>query len=211
MKERKKVSNIERYWNIIRNGLFLFGLRNRLAQIGIDIDPHYYVQEEFEPCEEPIVKGDASNYILKEISVEELKLVRYRESDEDFNIMIKGMERGQLCIGLENNGEMAAYMFIELNDFEVKGRKFKLKLNEAYLLNMWTFHAYRGKNLAPYLRYQSYQLLKKKGRNIKYSTSDYFNKSTIKFKRKLNSKNLYLYLNIELFGKYSWNFTLKKY
>jgi hypothetical protein len=211
LKESKKVSRIKRYWIIIKNGLFLFGLRNRLAKIGIDIEPYYWVQEEFEPCIEPTVKGGASNYTLRNLSLDELMVVKHLESENEFNDMVKGMERGQLCIGLEHNREIAAYTFVELNDFEVNGRKFKLKPNEAYLLNMWTFHAYRGKNLAPYLRYQTYQLLKEQGRDVKYSITDYFNKSSIKFKKKLNSKNLYLYLSIVLFRKYKWNFTLKKY
>jgi DNA modification methylase len=102
-------------------------------------------------------------------------------------------------------------MFIEFNDFEVNGRTFEIKPNEAYLLNMWTFHGYRGRNLAPYLRYESYKLLNKRGRTFKYSITDYFNKSSIKFKNKLNAKHLYLYLSIVLFRKYKWNFTLKKY
>ena len=34
-------SSLTRYWTIVRNGLFMFGLRNRLALIGIDIKPYY--------------------------------------------------------------------------------------------------------------------------------------------------------------------------
>ena len=90
-------------------------------------------------------------------------------------------------------------------------KTFRLKDNEAYLLNMWTFHAYRGKNLAPYLRHQSYRLLEKQGRTEKYSITQYFNKSSIKFKNKLNSKHLKLYLSIALFKKFYWNFCIKEY
>lgn len=209
-KRGKVSSGLKKYWGIIKNGLFWFGLRNRVALLGIDINPYYWVQEEFETCKVPVIKDDVSKYSLKQLTIDEVKLITkhrgsyYQEIIEDF-------ERGQLCIALEKNGEIACYTFVELNDFNFHGRHFKLKSNEAYLLYMWTFHDYRGKNLAPYLRYQTYRFLEKRDVDVKYSITQYFNKSSIKFKNKLNAKHLYLFLNITLFKKIEWNFTLKKY
>ncbi len=184
------ISTTQRYLNIINNGLLLFGIRNRLAKIGLDINPYYWVQEEVEGCEEPKIKGDSTEYLLRYLNIEEVKLIisHSHVAISDREEMIKGLNNGQLCIGLEHNNEIAAYMFIELNDFTYNHRTFKLKDNEAYLLNMWTLHSFRGKNLAPYLRYQSYQLLKKQGKDIKYSVTQYFNKSSIKFKKKIKFK-----------------------
>ena len=212
MKEIKssKASTFERYWGIIKNGLFLFGLRNRLAGIGLDFGPYYWVLEDAEPCEIPKIKGDDSNFTLRYLNLEEMMQVAHVKSGREYEKLVDGMKRGQLCIALEDHSEIAAYMFIELNDFDVGGRTFEIKSNEAYLLNMWTFHGYRGRNLAPYLRYKSYRLLDERGRTDKYSITDYFNKSSIKFKNKLKAKHLYLYLNIILFRKFKWNFTLKK-
>lgn len=210
-KKNQIVSPFKRYWDIINNGLLLFGIRNRLASIGLDIDPYYYVQEEVEACKEPIIKGNQEEYSLRYLDIDEVKSLISDRPKVYFNEMIEGIESGQQCIGLEHNGGIAAYMFIELNDFICKRKKFKLKDNEAYLLNMWTFHKYRRKNLAPYLRYQSYRILEKQGRNIKYSITQYFNKSSIKFKKKLNSKHLKLYLSITLFKKYHWTFLIRDY
>lgn len=210
-KKNQTVSPFKRYWDIINNGLLLFGIRNRLARIGIDIDPYYYVLEEAEPCKEPIIKGNPEEYNLRYLNIDEVKLLISDRPKVFFKEMIEGLKKGQQCIGLEHNGEIAAYMFIELNDFNFHKKTFKLKDNEAYLLNMWTFHKYRRKNLAPYLRYQSYRILEKQGRNIKYSITQYFNKSSIKFKKKLNSKHLKLYISIVLFKKYHWNFILREY
>ncbi len=211
IKKSQNISIFKRFWIIINNGLLLFGIRNRLAKIGIDIDPYYWVQEEVEECQEPKIKGDSTEYLLRYLDAEELKLITSYLTISEREKMIQGLNNGQICIGLEHNNEIAAYMFIELNDFTFHNRTFKLKDNEAYLLNMWTFHSYRSKNIAPYLRYQSYQLLKKQGRDIKYSVTQYFNKSSIKFKKKLNSKHLKLYLSIILFKKYYWNFLLRDY
>ena len=200
----------KRFWNIINNGLLLLGLRNRLARIGIDITPYYWVQEEAEPCKEPVIKDNVKDYVLKYLTKEDIQLITSQVPKILGDDLIKGFNNGQLCIGLEHEQNIAAYTFVELNDFTFNKRRFKLKDNEAYLLNMWTFHDYRGRNLAPYLRYKSYQLLKEKGRDVKYSVTNYFNKSSIKFKNKLNSKHLKLYLSIVLFKKYYWNFKLKE-
>jgi hypothetical protein len=210
-KQSKPISKIQRYWNIVNNGLLLFGIRNRLARIGFDIKPYYWVQEEVTPCEEPFIKGDKSEYIVRNLNLEEIKLFSKNLPEKVAQGLILGHTNGQLCIALEFKNEIAAYTFVEFNDFVFNNKTFILRENEVYLLNMWTFHAFRGKNLAPYLRYKTYQILKEKGINVKFSRTDYFNKSSIKFKRKLNSKHLMLIMSIVLFKKYCWNFLIKKY
>ncbi len=210
IERNKKISNVNRYWGILRNGLFMFGLLNRLAKIGIDIAPYYWVQEEIEPCTMPIIKDDAL-YTVRYLNEKELREVCPYEPGENLDKMLDGVANGQLVIALENDHKIAAYNLVELNDFDFKGRMFRLGPHEAYLSNMWTFHEYRGKNIAPHLRYQTYRLLHEKGIDVKYSITDYYNKSSIKFKKKLNSKPLFLYLSIVLFKRYKWNFTLRRY
>lgn len=207
----KSLSAIGRYWGIIKNGMFLFGIRNRLAKIGLDITPYYWVQEETEPCTMPMIKDDSSKYVVRYISKEEFSAVSHVKSGQEYDNMMASIDNGQFVVGLETNGKIAAYTFVEPNDFEFNGRKFELGPQEAYLLNMWTFHEFRGRNLAPFLRYQTYQLLREKGILVKYSITNFFNKSSIKFKNKLNAKHLYLYLSIVVFKRYKWNFTLRKF
>ncbi|MCM4170107.1 hypothetical protein DHD32_01345 [Arenibacter sp. TNZ] len=211
IKESRKISTVKRFWNIIKNGMFLFGLKNRLERIGIVITPYYWVKEEAEECTEPKIKGDVSEFIFRELSLDEMKLIS--KGIDNFNIenLMVNYENSQLCMGLEHNGEIAAYMFIGLKDLDYKGNLFRIKGNEAYLFNMWTFHSFRGRNLAPYLRYKCYQLLNDQGRDTKYSITQYFNKSSIKFKKKLNSKHLKFYLYINLFGKWQKHYLLKSY
>ncbi|WP_297691011.1 hypothetical protein, partial [uncultured Eudoraea sp.] len=98
-----------------------------------------------------------------------------------------------------------------LDHFNYNRVAFDLKENEAYLFHMYTFEAHRGKNLAPYLRYQSYLMLKDLGRDRIYSITQFFNKSSKRFKRKLNSKDLQLFMNIILFKKFHYHFLLKTY
>jgi hypothetical protein len=211
IKKGKDISNSKKIWNVLRYGLFFLVVRNKLAQIGLNIKPYYWVQEEVEKCKEPAIKGDPSKYILKYFGPKEIEIISkgFPSAIEKENLKL--LNKGNLCIGLIYNSEIAAYTFIEFNDFVYNHRTFKLKDNEAYLFNMYTIHSFRHRNLAAYLRYQCYQLLKDKGIDTKYSLTEYFNNSSIKFKKKLNSKHLNLYLYIELFKKYHWNFLLRKY
>lgn len=209
--EKSKISRIQWLRNIVRHGLVLHGITNRLAGIGIDIHPYYWVQEGIKGYNPPEIKGNPLEYSIKYLNLEEVteisRIIPGPHKQEVLNVF----NNGQLCVGLLHNNGYAAYMFIELNDFIFKNKTFKLADNEAYLLNMWTFDGYRGKNLAPYLRYQCYLLLKEMGRDMVFSVSAYFNKSSIRFKKKLNAKNLKLYLYVGLFKKYHWNFLLKEY
>jgi hypothetical protein len=211
IKESGKISKLRRFRNVIKNGMFLFGLKNRLARIGIEIMPYYWVQEEAEECGVPQIKGDISEFILRELSFEDVKFISKDIENMQMDLLEKEFQQCPLCLGLEHNREIAAYMFIGVNDVVFRDKLFPLKGNEAYLTSMWTFHAYRGRNLAPYLRYQGYQFLKERGRDTKYSISEYFNKSTIKFKNKLNSKHLRLYIYFNVFGKWKRHYLLKTY
>ncbi len=197
--------------NILNNGLLLYGIRNRLAHIGLDFDPFYWVLESSTECSQPTIKGNPSDYVLEYLDLEEIKSIGKMKRGLKEEELLRGYQDGQICIGLRHNKEIAAYMFIELNDFSYNRKKFELDDNEAYLLNMYTFESQRGKNLAPYLRYLSYQLLNDMGRVTVYSISAYLNKSTIKFKKKLNAKHLKLFLYIILFKKYHWHFLLRTY
>ncbi|MGY8913939.1 MAG: hypothetical protein ACKVJF_02500 [Flavobacteriales bacterium] len=209
--ESKKISTPKRFWNVIRNGLFFHGLRNRLARIGINIMPYYWVKEEVYKCEEPQIKGDVSEYKLRNLNFEELKLISKDIDNFILDDLYEDFKNCDICIGLENNKEIAAYMFIGLNSFTFKHKRIELLENEAYLFNMWTFHSFRGRNLAPYLRFKGYEMLNEMGRDTKYSITEYFNKSSIKFKNKLNSKHLKLYLYLEVFGMIKKHYLIKSY
>lgn len=202
---------IKWFWNILKNGLFLFGVRNRLARIGLDFDPFYLVLEGASLCESPKIKGDPTEYELVQLNLEEIADLRNNIIGSDRITAIVDFHDKLKCIGLKHKGEIAAFMLIELNDFNYHRKGFKLKENEAYLFHMYTFEAHRGKNLAPYLRYQSYLMLKDLGRDRIYSITQFFNKSSKRFKKKLNSKDLQLFMNIILFKKFHYHFLIKTY
>jgi Acetyltransferase (GNAT) family len=213
MKEKNRFYKVQLIWIRIRHGLFLYSVRNLLTRIGIDIEPYYWIQEGLDKNIAPEIKGNDSEYLLGELNLEEVKKVISNSSGMSLLLdkIVKKFNNGQICIALKHQNEVAAYMFIELNDFIYRHKTIPIKNNEAYLLNMYTFQSYRGKNLAPYLRYKSYEKLKDMGRVSLYSITTYFNTSSMKFKKKLEAKKLNLSISIELFKKFHWHFLIKEY
>ncbi|TMU56699.1 GNAT family N-acetyltransferase [Flagellimonas algicola] len=201
-KESGKYYKYKLLFSNIRHGLFLHMLQNFMSRLGLDFAPYYWVQEDFNAYKSPQINDDKEKYTISFLSDEEVKSMK-RGSIRKF--------KGTKLIGLKHNNQIAAFHCAEQRDFVFKGKKMKLKKNEAYLLNMYTFQNYRGKNLAPYLRHATYDLLKEEGVDTFYSISDYLNKSTHKFKKKLGAEPLQLYLSIALLKKYHRTFLLKTY
>ena len=115
----------KRFLSVIRNGLLLFGIRNRLALIGLDIRPYYWVQEEIDICEEPVIKGNSNEYTIRYLNFNEIKFIASKVPNKLGLDLITGFNNGQKCIGLEHNNTIAAYTFIELNDFTFNKKRFK--------------------------------------------------------------------------------------
>ena len=196
----------------VRQRLVLLSMFNRLGVIGIKIRP-YYLTEEFpldetdlslNPKLEPMVAGFLSSSEIKEICAHP-ETAELKEETE------KILEDGCLCFGLKYNNEIVAYTWCDLCKCHDRMLLFLLKEDEVYLFKAYTYEAYRGKNLAPFLRLQLYKHLNEMGRTKFYSVTDFFNTPAVKFKKKLGAKPLKLFLRIGLFNKYHWNITLKEY
>ena len=115
------------------------------------------------------------------------------------------------CIGVQHKGKIVAFTWCNLSKCDSRMLKFDLKQNEAYIFDAFTHPAYRGMGLAPFMRLQLYQLMKKHGRHRFYSITEAFNRSAIKLKHKVGGEFLFLGLYVELFKKFKRVFKLKKY
>ncbi|MDO5970477.1 GNAT family N-acetyltransferase [Flavivirga aquimarina] len=207
----KRFYRIHWLWNILRYGLFMQGLRNRFAKIGIDVMPYYWTLEGAEEFEPPKIKGDDSGFEMSYFGEIELDYIQNKIKGIAHKDLKRYLKEGQICVGLKCYNDIVAYMFIKKNEYRFRGKTFKFEKNEAYLHTMYTFEAFRGRGIAPYLRYQCYKIAKKEGITRTYSISEYFNKSSKKFKKKLCARNTELYISIVLFKKIRKTFLLKKY
>lgn len=205
------VSLIRSFQEKIRFGLVFQSIRYRLIRYGFEFTPFYLMQEGINLVEKiPVISGQQNEYSLEFLGDEDMKIVAFNSGlPEERPLYL--LKTGQKCVGLRHNGKITAFLWINLKEIEFGSLKMPLKSNEAYLWDMYTIDSYRGKNLAPFLRFKTYEILKKMGREVLYSVSVCFNKPTIKCKKKLNAKPLKLMMFIELFHNYRWCFKLKSY
>ena len=207
----KKTSMFKRIQNKMRHGLAFEAMRCRLERIGIYLTPYYWVQEGLADTSMPEVKCNIEDYSVSFFGPEEMKIIGENARGYCQDKLLARLKNGKKCLGMKRGTEIAVFMWIDLDKCNCEVSEFRLNKNEAYLYDMYTMEAFRGKNIAPYLRYQGYQMLKEIGRDTFYSISDYFNSSSIKFKKKLNAKFIRLVFYISLFGKFRHSFTMKKY
>ncbi|BAO76849.1 hypothetical protein [Winogradskyella sp. PG-2] len=196
--------------NIIKNGLFWYGIRNKLGKIGFDFMPYYWEIGYIE-IEPPKIRGDELKYQLSIFGEKEITFIKKNVIGIDHKDLMNDLKNGDTCLGFKNGEEISAYSFIKHQAFSFRGINFEIKPSEGYVHSTYTFEAHRGRSLAPYLRYKSYEYLKDKDIDKYYSISEYFNKPTLQYKQKLKVKPLKLYLSVILFKKWVYNFTLKSY
>lgn len=197
-------------WSRVRHGLFLFTLRNFLTRLGLDIAPYYWEKEGLNQCKELSINGNSDDYSIVHITPDEIGIM-HNIMGLDVDEMREDIKNGDLCMGVKYQEEIVAVVFAKFDDFIFKHRTFEMKNNQAYILNLYTFEQHRGKNLAPYLRYQSYKVLKEKGVDEVFSITSYFNKSSLRANKKMGITHLKLFFYLGLFKKFHWNYELKEY
>jgi hypothetical protein len=183
---------------------------DRLAEVGFKVMPYYLVQEGLVNEEELEINPKLELCFSSVLEPSDIEAT-CAKPEVSFAVgqIQESVAMGCQCFGIRYNGDIAAYMWYNLR--ECHPLSLPLGEDEAYLFNAYTFKEYRGKNLAPYLRYQLYQHLESIGRTRLYSITEFFNTSAIKFKKKLKVRSLRLCLLIGLFKRYEWNIPLKNY
>ena len=197
----------------IRHGILIQAIRDNLTRTGLVITPYYWVQEGLidVPPENKI--EDFDNYTFSVFEEEDIReIAKITSGDrmipEKYTLDRLKMEHIK-CFGVKYKGEMVAFSFINIKECNNQFHSLIMKKNEAYLFDMYTLKPYRGKNIAPILRYKVYEFLREINKDTFYSISEYFNKPSINFKKKLNAKFLELYLDIR-FRNHHFNKSIKK-
>jgi hypothetical protein len=193
----------------MRYGLTLRSILLNLKKIGIEIIPYYLFQESKKYASLPDCYGDPSEYSLELFGTDRINILGTLIKGFNLKESIEYLESGDLCLVLKYRSEIAAFTWTSFNEIRYCATHIKIKNNEGWLSAMYTVDSFRGRNLAPFLRYKSYELLNEMGRDVFYSVSEYFNTPAVKFKEKLNAKKLKLILFIRLFKKMRISFTLK--
>jgi hypothetical protein len=212
MSQEKPVESLlKKIQTKIRYGLTLDSISSVIQKIGVEFIPFYLFLEGINVPEITGLKRITSEYSFELLGPEDIKIIGTLDAGYSEERFLALLDAGEKCIGLKHNGEIAAFMWINFKELSYKSTIIHLKSNEAYLWYMYTVKSYRGKNLAPCLRFKSYEILKEMDRDVLYSVSNYFNSPAIKFKQKLNAKKLKIILFIKLFNIYSSSFTIRSY
>ena len=213
MEKNKKgiINRIKWIYKLSKHGLFMQGVRNNLAKIGVDIMPYYYFVSTKDTAIPQKIRGDELNLKLSIFDESDMKLIKSSINGLDQKDFLADLENGDICMGLKHNNEIVAYSLIRRKSFYFRKRHFELSEKDIYIHSLYVFDKYRGRNISPYMKYERYGLFAKEGVVYHRAITEYFNKSALKIQYKLKAKTVALYLNIVLFKKWNFNFTLKKY
>ena len=195
----------------LKHGLFMYGVSNRAARLGLEFTPFYWEKEFVTKCDAPKIRANVEEYSIRSLNEEDLRSLHSSGDAYRISEKIQQLKDGQICLGLLHKEKIAAYSWLEYKSLNFRNLEVVLKKNESYLGGMHTIESYRGKNLAAYLRYRIYRILEENGRDTIYSISDYFNGPAVRFKEKLNSKHVKLHLYINLFDKIQRRIILRSY
>ena len=208
---KHKTGLIHKILNRIRYNLVMQVIKNRLAAIGFEFTLYYLFRESMDNIESPDIEGNISDYKVEFLEPGEMKIIGTDNPGYTVEKFLEHIKLGRKCMGVKFKNEIISFTWLDFNECHFRPSQFKMKNNEVYSYALFTTEPYRGKNIAPYLKYQSYKILKKMGIDTCYSIIEYVNSSSLRYSKKLEFTKIKLGLYIKLFKKYERNITLKTY
>jgi hypothetical protein len=203
---------LQRLWQKIRYNSILRLLHDGLVRIGLNVTFFYLIEEGLHLQTIPFNKNEFADYSVDYLKEDDLNIIcSIREKPYKKEILINRMKDDCSCLLIKKDNEVVGYTWFDLSKYTIGTFKFSLKENEAYLFDAYVLMKYRGNKIAPFIRYQCYNELKKLNKTVLYSISELFNKQSINFKKKLNAKIVSLVLYINLFNKVKFSRQIKKF
>ena len=176
----------------------------------VQVIPYYIMEEVFIDQDKLNITLEIEDFEITVLTHDDMTyLGNHEESSATTEQYVRMMDKGCVCVAAKHRGEIAAYSWADQYHLSYKGKTIALKQNEASLFDARTYKAFRGKNLAPYVRNELYKLLKQKGIDRFLSVTLWSNTASMKFKQKLGAKPIELFLYVGLFRKYHMHFRLR--
>lgn len=191
----------------------LWVLLHFLSKIRIHLGLFYYLEEV--PSTKSLSAPDAlpegyefSAFGLNDVL--EIGRIAERKDYADARYALDCYNRGEICLGIKQKKEIVAFMWVSLNQCNSTYHYAQLRPNEAYFHDLYVIESHRNKNIASILRLYCYDTLQKMRCNTYYSITDLFNTPSVKFHLKMGARIVFLGLRVELFGKSSKNYVLRR-
>lgn len=193
---------------------YAFALRlwiDALSQAGLRIEPYHLFLEGLASAP----RGDRGfeNYDVGFLLAEDMREIALIPGRNfTYDELLARLNEGKRCLGIKYEGRIAAFTWCDFTAclFE-DDRLFPLRDDEACLFDAFTLEAFRGHDLAPFMRYRCYQELAKIGRTRCFSVTVLFNAPAVRFKEKLNAKVIELWILIEVFKRWRFHKRLRKF
>jgi Acetyltransferase (GNAT) family len=199
------MSELQRLKQKIKYNSILRLCHDGLLKIGINFTFFYLVEEGLNLQLLPFNLEEFSEYLVEFLTEDDLlSICSIPERPYDREVLAKRLQNGCRCLVLKSKERIVGYTWFDLSTCGFAAYKFPLKKNEAYLFDAYILMDFRGKQLAPFMRYQCYKELEKLGKTKLYSISETVNKQSINFKKKLNARFIFLGLYVRLFKKLTY-------
>lgn len=180
----------------------------RLRRIGLHLNPFFTVREGELAQSEPVASNEFQFGFVRDDQFDALAEI---EQSEDRQTLRSWLKEGKRCFAAWDGPRLIAKTWCDVAEFSFAPNYRRLDDDEAYLFAAYAHPDYRGRNLAPQMRYQCYQALRGMGRTRFYSYTEFFNIPARRFKDKLGARNESLRLYVCLLGRWSHTFTLRNY
>jgi hypothetical protein len=192
----------------------LFPVLRNYSKSWLRIIPFYYMKEVVTsdiPAHLTVIPEGFEFSLFDREDVTVISKLEERKGYTREQYVLECLGLGDTCLGLKQNGEVAAFNWCSLEKCHSFLYPTTMKENEAYLYDMYVLKSFRGSNLAPILRYKTYEILRALGRDTFYSITVCSNVPSFRFKQKLGAKVIFLGLCIIFLNKHRLHWVLKRY
>jgi hypothetical protein len=206
------MSTFEKIRSKLRHRTALMWLTDRLMALGFTVKLSYWVREQVaQTLPAGMQEDDFRDFTFVELTYDDMQKVA---ADAEGDLSLEYLQGtislpGVKCYALRHGSQIACMTSFNFVECASKFLPRRMKENEVYCFDMFTMKPYRGRNLAPYLRYKAMQAVEALGKDTFYSISDYLNPPAIRFKKKMHAEFLELHLYVALFNFFKTSRRLK--
>lgn len=183
-------------------------LLSRIARLGIHVTPFVTILEGATPLSRPPLDAE---FRFSELTAADIKDLLELEPTCTSDKQLARFTEGKRCFGLWHGSRLVAKTWCDLEEITSPWGPRRLNSGEVYLFSAFSDPSYRGRDLAPALRFACYEALRNCGFTRFYSYSAFFNRPARRFKQKLGGVEQELRLHIGLLDRWSKTVTLKRY
>ena len=179
-----------------------------VSRIGLRIEPFDLFLEGLDRARPPAPPQRAEEYhalFLEHGDMKEIASMPGRDlSEADLRARL---DSGQRCLGVKHGERIIAFTWCNLHACTIeKHRLFDLRDDEASLFDAYTIESFRGRDIAPWMRYRCYEEMAKLGRHRCYSVTIIFNTPALRFKTKLGAEIIGRGVYVEMLGRSRFHF-----